>query len=97
MNNNMKNTYSVYQHWDPLRTCVVGRAYPPEFFNWIKDADTRRRFWQLAEETEEDFQLLIAKLKQFGVEVLRPSIGSSNEQKINNSYVPPPVTPRDYF
>jgi hypothetical protein len=91
----MQNNYSVYQHWDPLKTCVVGQAYPPEFFDWIKDSDTRRRFWQLAEETEEDFQLLIAKLKKFGVDVLRPT--ASTSKKLNGSYVPPPVTPRDYF
>ena len=36
--------YSVYQHWDPLKTCVVGRTYTPEFYQWIADADTRKRF-----------------------------------------------------
>ena len=48
--------YSVYQHWDPLKVCVVGKTYPPEFFSWIKESDTRRRFEKLAEETEEDYQ-----------------------------------------
>ena len=27
--------YSVYQHWDPLRVCAVGRSYPPD--STIKD------------------------------------------------------------
>tara|TARA_B110000503_G_scaffold138123_1_gene223679 strand:- start:48 stop:1139 length:1092 start_codon:yes stop_codon:yes gene_type:complete len=91
------NNYSVYQHWDPLKTCVVGKAYPPKFFDWIKDSATRRLFWQLAEETEEDFQLLVTKLQQFGVEILRPTILPREQLKLNESYVPPPVTPRDYF
>ena len=37
-------TYSVYQHWDPLKVCVVGRSYPPEFYNWIKIPHVRKLF-----------------------------------------------------
>jgi len=40
--------YAVYQHWDPLEVCVVGKAYPPEFYSWIKDIDTRKKFEQVA-------------------------------------------------
>lgn len=67
--------YSVYQHWDPLRVCVVGRSYPPEFYSWIQDSGTRQRFENLALETEEDYQNLITVLtKKFGVEVMRPEL-----------------------
>jgi hypothetical protein len=65
--------YSVYQHWDPLQVCLVGRTYPPEFYSWINDPVTRQRFETLAQETEEDYQVLIKLLeKKFGVRVLRP-------------------------
>jgi hypothetical protein len=65
--------YSVYQHWDPLNVCLVGRTYPPEFYSWIKDTNTRARFEKLAEETEEDYQSLIQLLTQkFGVKIHRP-------------------------
>jgi hypothetical protein len=90
--------YSVYQHWDPLKVCVVGRAYPPQFYSWIKDPDTREKFEKVAIETEEDFQKLIHLLEKFDVEVLRPTIPDSFEDcLVDGVWVPPPVTPRDYF
>ena len=87
-------TYSVYQHWDPLKVCIVGRSYPPEFYSWITVPHVRELFEQIAIETEEDFQAIIKKLKSFGVEVLRPNLPSVNF--INGKYVPPPMMPRDY-
>jgi len=91
-------TYSVYQHWDPLEVCVVGKAYPPEFYSWIKDSATRTKFEQVALETEEDFQNLISLLKSFNVQVLRPTIPNNFENcMVDGVWVPPPVTPRDYF
>ncbi len=91
-------TYTVYQHWDPLEVCVVGQAYPPEFYSWIKDSNTRKKFEQVAHETEQDFQALIKLLESFDVEVLRPSIPDTFEDcMIDDVWVPPPVQPRDYF
>lgn len=87
----------VYQHWDTLKTCMVGQAYPPEFYSWITHAPTRNKFEKMAEETEQDFQQLIKCLKKLNVEVLRPSISSDFEQYfINGQWTPPPVQPRDY-
>jgi hypothetical protein len=85
--------YSVYQHWDPLKVCVVGRSYPPEFYSWIQKPKVRQLFEKMAIETEEDYQNIIKKLESFGVEVLRPELPSINF--INNKFVPPPMTPRD--
>ena len=87
-------TYSVYQHWDPLKVCIVGRSYPPEFYSWITVPHVRKLFEKIAIETEEDYQAIIKKLEEFGVEVLRPNLPSINV--INGKYVPPPMTPRDY-
>jgi len=86
------NMYQVYQHWDPLRVCVVGRSYPPEFYSWIKVPHVRKLFERIAIETEEDFQNIIKKLKEFGVEVLRPNI---NFDLLTEPFPPPPMTPRD--
>ena len=86
-------TYSVYQHWDPLSVCVVGRSYPPEFYHWIKVPHVRRLFEQIAIETEEDFQTIIRKLQSFGVTVLRPELGSMEPGA--QGFTPPPMTPRD--
>lgn len=91
-------TYQVFQHWDPLQVCVVGRSYPPEFYSWISDSKTRQCFETLAQETEEDFQGLIKLLESFGVTVLRPELPQDwSTLKINQRWVAPPVAPRDYF
>lgn len=90
-----KMTYSVYQHWDPLKVCVVGRSYPPEFYSWIKVPHVRKLFERLAIETEEDYQNIIKKLQEFGVKVLRPDLPT--ESLIGGRYLPPPMTPRDYM
>lgn len=87
--------YSVYQHWDPLKVCVVGRSYPPEFYSWIKVPHVRELFEKIAIETEEDYQGIIKTLQKFGVEILRPEIGIDNILDSNGQYRPPPMTPRD--
>jgi hypothetical protein len=92
-------TWSVYQHWDPLQVCLVGRTYPPEFYSWIADSTTRNRFEKLAQETEEDYQQLISLLtNRFGVQIFRPEFPADLESLyINGKWVQPPTAPRDYF
>ena len=86
--------YSVYQHWDPLKVCVVGRSYPPEFYSWITVPHVRSLFEKIAIETEEDFQAIIKKLEEFGVEVLRPDLAKT--PFVDGRILPPPMTPRDF-
>ena len=92
-------TYSVYQHWDTLKTCIVGRTYPPEFYHWIFDSRTRNRFEKMAEETEEDYQNLVSLLvKRFGVKIFRPEFPDDfSGLYIDGKWVQPPTAPRDYF
>ena len=91
--------YSVYQHWDPLDIAIVGKTYPPEFYSWIENTETRNRFEKLAEETEEDYQYLIHLLKnKFGVTVYRPEFPEDMQELwIEDKWVQPPTAPRDYF
>ena len=90
-------TYSVYQHWDPLKVCIVGRSYNPEFYGFITNGRVRQVMEQIAQETEEDYQKLISKLKEFGVKVLRPNVNDDYEFYLQGSRIkPPPMTPRDY-
>jgi len=86
-------TWSVYQHWDPLKVCVVGRSYPPEFYSWIKVPHVRRLFEKIAIETEEDYQNIIKKLKKFNVTVVRHDLPENIF--IDGKYLAPPMTPRD--
>jgi hypothetical protein len=90
--------YSVYQHWDPLKVCIVGRSYPPEFYSWIQVPHVRELFEKIAIETEEDYQNIVDKLEQFGVEVLRPTVFKDSMHYLlpdDSRYIPPPMTPRD--
>jgi hypothetical protein len=86
--------YSVYQHWDPLKVCVVGRSYPPEFYSWIQQPAVRSLFERIAMETEEDYQNIIKKLESFGIKILRPDL--IENVLVNGKFKPPPMTPRDY-
>ena len=87
--------YSVYQHWDTLEVCLVGRSYPPEYYSWIKNSRLRQIFENIAEETEQDFQKLISKLKEFNVEILRPDVDCIPGDP--NFLSKPPVAVRDHM
>jgi hypothetical protein len=91
-------TWSVYQHWDPLKVCAVGRSYPPEFYSWITKPVVRSLFEKIAIETEEDYQNITKKLESFGVIVLRPDMYEQVHylEGDDSKYLPPPMTPRDY-
>lgn len=95
-------TYSVYQHWDKLKSCVVGISYPPEFYDYIQDEKTRKIFYRIAEETEEDYQKLISLLQKFNVDVVRPNVNaiidiSNFNISINRPAIRPFfMQPRDY-
>ena len=90
-------TYSVYQHWDPLKVCIVGRSYNPEFYSFIKNDRVRTVMERIARETEEDYQKLITLLESFGIEVVRPNISDNFEDYIQDGkIIPPPMVPRDY-
>ena len=88
---------SVYQHWDPLKVCALGRSYPPEFYSFVENPKARSVLERIAIETEEDYQKIISKLNEFGVKVIRNNIGESIEQHRNEErYFQPPMTPRDH-
>ena len=92
-------TYSVYQHWDPLEVCAVGRSYSPEFYAYIENPKVREVFERIARETEEDFQKLITLLESFGVEIVRPDLSDNYLDYLNlltNKISAPPMCPRDY-
>jgi hypothetical protein len=92
-------TYSVHQHWDPLKVCAVGISYPPEFYSFIKNAKARGVMERIAQETEEDYQSLIKLLEKFNVKTVRPSLGNDLSQYFEKDGTPTPprfMTPRDY-
>jgi N-dimethylarginine dimethylaminohydrolase len=94
--------YNVYQHWDPLKVMAVGKSYPPELYDYIKNEKVRKVFYKIAEETEEDYQKLISLLESFGVQTVRPdmskSLNMAKRHIDNNLPIPRPfeMQPRDY-
>ena len=92
-------TYSVNQPWDPLKVCVVGRSYSPEFYSFISNPRLRSLFERIATETEEDFQHLISTLKKFNVEIVRPNVPvvQIDQYITKNKRIPGPISmnPRD--
>ena len=90
---------SVHQCFDPLKVCIVGRSYPPEFYSDIENVRVRSAMERVAIETEEDYQKLISKLEEFGVEVLRLDVSDNVDDYKNYDGVvnaPPPMCPRDF-
>lgn len=85
----------------PLKTCLVGQCYPPEFFSFIKDSRLRNIFERIAIETEEDYQKLIKILESHQVQCLRPKFSEDwgmylvpHESGVER-YLRPPMQPRD--
>jgi hypothetical protein len=78
---------------------VVGRSYPPEFYSFIENKKLRNYFERIAIETEEDYQGLINKLHEFGIETVRPNVPDilPNEYYKKGLRIPAPVSmnPRD--
>jgi hypothetical protein len=90
--------YSVHQHWDPLKACIVGRSYSPEFYSFIANSRVRAVMERIARETEEDYQKLVTLLESFGVTVLRPTLRDDYKFYLNSSgrINTPPMSPRDF-
>lgn len=92
-------TYSVYQHWDPLEVCAVGKSYSPEFYAYIENPKIREVFERIARETEEDYQKLITLLESFNVKIIRPNVSNNYLDYLDpltNKIAAPPMEPRDY-
>ena len=88
---------SVYQHWDPLKACIVGRSYGPEFYDFIENPRVRSVLERIAIETEEDYQELINLLESFGVTVIRTDISENRDDHMfEDRYYQPPMCPRDH-
>jgi len=96
----MNNPVQSYTHWQPLEEVVVGRVYPPDYFDFVKDAQVRNQLQQILHESEEDLDNLCQLLDSHGVTVRRPDLMPKRqfENIQNNTEVAPlpPLTPRDW-
>lgn len=90
--------YSIYQHWDRLQVCAVGRSWPSEFYQQIEDTAIRHLMEKIAVETEEDYENLVEMLESFDVDVVRPHIDTSHTQETLLQHMlqsKPPMNPGD--
>ena len=65
---------SSYTSWQPLEEVIVGRAYTPDYFDFIEDAQVRNQLQQILAETNEDLDNLQKTCETFGAEVKRPGL-----------------------
>jgi len=89
-----------YTSWQPLEEVIVGRAYSPDYFDFIEDPQVRNQLQQILSETEEDLNNLQKTIETFGARVRRPNLPDIHEfqqQQSDGEGAPlPPLTPRDW-
>lgn len=96
----MNNIVNSFTSWQPLEEVIVGRAYTPDYFEFLEDSQVRNQLQQILAETEEDLDNLTKTIEQFGARVRRPDLVDKEQfiiGQIHSSGAPlPPLTPRDW-
>ena len=96
----MQSIVNSYTSWQPLEEVIVGRAYDPDYFDFIENAQVRNQLQQILSETAEDLDLLQKTIEQFGAVVRRPELPPKNQfqhwQTSGNGAPLPPLTPREW-
>ena len=94
------NTINSYTSWQPLEEVIVGRAYSPDYFDFIEDPQVRNQLQQILHETEEDLDNLQKTIETYGARVRRPNLPAKDQfvwwQTENGGAPLPPLTPRDW-
>jgi hypothetical protein len=89
-----------YTSWQPLEEVIVGRAYSPDYFDFIDNAQVRNQLQQILFETEEDLNNLQKVIEQYGSCVRRPNLPNKDQfvwwQTEGGGAPLPPLTPRDW-
>jgi hypothetical protein len=88
-----------YTSWQPLEAVIVGRAYSPDYFDFLENTQVRNQLQQILSETAEDLDNLQHTIEQYGAKVYRPFLPAKDrfiQNQINNQVPIPPLTPRDW-
>ena len=89
-----------YTSWQPLEEVIVGRAYTPDYFDFISNAQVRAQLQQILSETAEDLDALSRVIESYGARVRRPDLIDRDDfiaDQVSGQGVPlPPLTPRDW-
>lgn len=96
----MQTLVSSYTSWQPLEEVIVGRVFPPDYFDFIQDAQVKNQLQQILAESQEDLDTLESVIQQYGATVRRPDLPDRDwfqETQIIKDGIPlPPLTPRDW-
>jgi len=96
----MTNTVNSYTSWQPLEEVIVGRAYDPDYFDFIEDTQVRNQLQQILAETAEDLDQLQRTIETYGATVRRPNLPNRDQfqtwQTSGEGAPLPPLTPRDW-
>jgi len=96
----MSNKVNSYTSWQPLEEVIVGRAYTPDYFDFIDNAQVRNQLQQILSETEEDLNNLQRTIETYGASVRRPDLPNKDQfvwfQTEGGGAPLPPLTPRDW-
>ena len=96
----MSNIVNSYTSWQPLEEVIVGRAYSPDYFDFIDNPQVRNQLQQILAETEEDLDNLSRTIERYGATVRRPNLPSRDSfvwhQTEGGGAPLPPLTPRDW-
>lgn len=94
------NKVNSYTSWQPLEEVIVGRAYSPDYFDFIDNPQVRNQLQQILAETAEDLDNLQRTIEQYGARVLRPDLPAKDQfvwfQTEGGGAPLPPLTPRDW-
>jgi glycine amidinotransferase/scyllo-inosamine-4-phosphate amidinotransferase 1 len=85
--------------WQRLEAVIVGRAYTPDYFEFIDNAQVRNQLQQILAETDEDLNNLQQIIQDFGATVYRPSLPCKDQfvtHQLQGRVPIPPLTPRDW-
>ena len=89
-----------YTSWQPLEEVIVGRAFTPDYFDFIDNPQVRHQLQQILAETEEDLTALSRTIERSGARVRRPDLPDRDsfilDQTVGNGAPLPPLTPRDW-
>lgn len=89
-----------YTSWQPLKEVIVGKAYDPDYFDFISNPQVRHQLQQILAETQEDLDNLQKTIEFYGAKVLRPDLPDKKQfetWQIEQQGAPlPPLTPRDW-
>jgi hypothetical protein len=83
-----------------LEEVIVGRAYTPDYFDFIDNPQVRNQLQQILSETQEDLNALSRTIESYGARVHRPDLADREwfiQHQTAGAAVPlPPLTPRDW-